>query len=262
MMEISEKNSVENLEELRENINTILDNIEDNYSESSSNSSNDETNRKKDTNNTVYEKFFNAIEQDVNIDPGRLMGLTDGIFGMVLTLLIFGIGVPSIMFNNPDEFNIFLFKLIPQIGITIISFIVISSFWIYHHEFIKIKTLNIPYIWLNMFFLISISFTPFTTSLIGTYSKFFVSGEIFGLNIFLSFLFLLLMYDYSYKKGFLINPPSKKEKKYVMNTFFYIMILTTLINVLDYCVSPNFIYLFLVLPILSTIRDIIFKLNT
>ena len=82
------------------------------------------------------------------------MGLTDGIFGMVMTLLVFAIALPDLHIVNYNNFIAFISTLAPTIGVTIVSFVLISSFWIYHHEFIKIKRMDIPYLWLNIFFLI------------------------------------------------------------------------------------------------------------
>ena len=143
-----------------------------------------------------FQRFKLGLESDIDIDPGRLMGLTDGIFGMVMTLLVFGIALPELQIANYSDFITFISTLAPTIGVTIVSFVLISSFWIYHHEFIKVKRLNIPYLWINILFLICISFIPFTTSLIGNYSHFFLSEAIFGLNIFLVIVSFLLMYYY------------------------------------------------------------------
>lgn len=210
---------------------------------------------------STYQRFKKAIQGDVDIDPGRLMGLTDGIFGMVMTLLIFGIALPEIQILNYTDFLSFFSSLAPTVGVTIVSFVLLSSFWIYHHEFIKIKNLNFPYLWLNILFLLCISFMPFTTSLIGNYSHFFLSEVLFGVNVFLAILSFYLMYHYASNRRFLENKPSKKEKKYVFHTFLMIMGLTIIVNLLDYNVSNNFIYLFLLVPVISTIRDVRFKMN-
>lgn len=142
------------------------------------------------------------------------------------------------------------------------SFVLISSFWIYHHEFIKVKTLNIPYLWINILFLICISFIPFTTSLIGNYAHFFLSEAIFGLNIFLTIVFFLLMYYYAFSKNFLEKMPSYDERHYIYHTFFILMGLTVIVNLLDFNLSSNFIYLFLLVPVISTIRDIRYKMKS
>ena len=75
----------------------------------------------------------------MDIDPGRLLGLTDGIFGMVMTLLIFGMALPEMELLSSGDFYNFLVNSIPTIGLTLVSFVLLASFWIYHHEFIKIN---------------------------------------------------------------------------------------------------------------------------
>jgi len=207
---------------------------------------------------SILGRIRDAFESNVGIDPGRLLGLTDGIFGMVMTLLVFGIA-PEIAFSSYGDYISFFSALAPTIAITIVSFVIISSFWIYHHEFIKVNNLNIPYLWLNIFFLISISFIPFTTSLIGSYSHFFLSEVLFGLNIFLTIISFLLMYIYANKSDFLEEKPSKKEQKHVLTTLGSIMALGVIVNLLDFLVSSNFIYLFLLIPVLSTVLDIIYR---
>lgn len=210
---------------------------------------------------SFYQRLKKALESDIDIDPGRLMGLTDGIFGMVMTLLIFGIALPELQIASYSDFLTFLSSLSPTVGVTVVSFILISSFWVYHHEFIKVKTLNIPYLWVNIGFLICISFIPFSTSLIGHYSHFFMSEALFGLNIFLTSLFFILMYFYASQRGFLEKAPSKEEKKRVLQLFFLVMGLTVIVNLLDFNVSSNFIYLFLLVPVISTIMDIRYKME-
>ncbi|MDO5860249.1 TMEM175 family protein [Methanobrevibacter sp.] len=211
---------------------------------------------------SFYQRFLQAFERDVDIDPGRLMGLTDGIFGMVMTLLVFGIALPEMFITNYSDFITFITTLAPTIGVTIVSFILISSFWVYHHEFIKVNNLNIPYLWLNILFLICISFIPFTTSLIGNYSHFFLSEALFGLNIFLTIVSFMLVYHYAYKRNFLDPMPSKDETRRVSHTFYLIMGLTIIVNLLDFHVSGNFIYLFLLVPIISTFRDIGYRMTS
>lgn len=209
----------------------------------------------------LYNRFKFALERDIDIDPGRLMGLTDGIFGMVMTLLIFGLSLPEIEILSYGDFITFLSQSLPSVGVTIVSFVLLAFFWIYHHEFIKINKLNIPYLWINMLFLISISFIPLTTSLIGNYSHFFLSEVVFGLNILITLIAFILMYYYASKRKFLEKKPSQHEKNYVTNTLIIIMLFTIIINLLDYNVSGNFIYLFVLLPVISTIRDIMFKVK-
>ncbi|MBQ6344609.1 MAG: DUF1211 domain-containing protein [Methanobrevibacter sp.] len=273
---MSKEVSPEEIEELKQSIHDKLEIIKENTddaetlekwerfakileakdSKSCDNSKKADRYAKFDKGLSFYQRFLQAFERDVDIDPGRLMGLTDGIFGMVMTLLVFGIALPEMFITNYSDFISFISTLAPTIGVTVVSFILISSFWIYHHEFIKVKNLNIPYLWLNIFFLICISFIPFTTSLIGNYSHFFLSEALFGLNIFLTIVTFLLMYYYAYRRKFLDPMPSHTELHRVVHTFYIIMGLTVVVNLLDFNVSSNFIYLFLLVPVISTFRDI------
>ena len=209
-----------------------------------------------------FQNFKQSFESSVDIDPGRLLGLTDGIFGMVMTLLVFGLALPEVMLVTDGQFLAFLESIALNFGLTVVAFILVGSFWIYHHEFIKVNSLNMPYLWINIFYLACISFIPFSSSLMGIYSKFLFADMLFGINIFVTIIFFLIMYQYAYSKGFLENNPSKTEKRYVFKTFSYIMILTIAVTILNYNFSEDFMYLFLFVPVISTLRDINFKMNS
>ena len=217
--------------------------------------------KKMDSRFDSYKRYMEAFAKPLDIDPGRIMGLTDGIFGMVMTLLIFGISLPDAEIVNYSGFLSFASSILPTVGITIVSFILLASFWIYHHEFIKIKTLNMPFLWINILFLASLSFIPFTTSIVGNYSHFFLANVIFGVNIFLALLFFYLIFHYAHKRGFLEEYISEGDKKYVYHTLYILMGVTIVVNLLDFNINHNFIYLFLLVPIISIIRDIMFRMK-
>lgn len=210
---------------------------------------------KADTGISVYQKLKEAVQTDVDIDPGRLMGLTDGIFSIVMTLLIFGMVLPEAEITNSAGFAQFLVSMAPNFWVTVISFILLACFWIYHHEFIKINNINILYLWLNIFYLASLSFIPFTTSIIAKYTQFSLANIIFEMNIFVTIILFLIMFSYVYNKGFLEKSISESEKKYTYHTFYILIGIVLLVGLLDN------IYLFFLIPIISTIRDILFKIK-
>ena len=243
-------------DETLQKINDLKEDIQEKYSNTAVEEKLD------DIKMSYYEKLKRSFEKDMDVDPGRILGLTDGIFGMVMTLLVFGIALPEIVISSSADFASFLQSITPTIGITLVSFILVSSFWLYHHEFMKITNLNIPYLWLSIFYLASISFIPFSTSVVGNYSQFFLANAVLGINILLTIIFFLLMFRYASNRGFLQNKPSDSEKKYIYNTFYIIMGLTILINLLDFNISNNFIYLYFLVPVISTLRDINFKMDS
>ena len=201
--------------------------------------------------------FKKSFTRELDVDPGRLLALTDGIFGMVMTLLIFGMALPEANFLNSFSFFSYFFN---TVGITLVSFILLGSFWVYHHEFIKINNLNIPFLWLNILYMAAISFVPFSTSIIGSYPNFMVSEIIFAVNIFCVVLTFSLVYFYAYRNNFLEIKPSDIQLAYIVHTSVIIMIVTVLVIILDFYVSGAFIYLLLLIPVISTVRDIHFHM--
>lgn len=101
---------------------------------------------------SFFKSYLIAFQMNLGIDPSRLMGITDGIFGGVMTLLIFGLALPNFNILTEGDLSFAIESLIPSIGITVISFILLGSFWIWHHDFFKIKNLNLPYLWFNISF--------------------------------------------------------------------------------------------------------------
>ena len=201
-----------------------------------------------------------SFTRELDVDPGRLLALTDGIFGMVMTLLIFGMALPGADFLNSGDFFSFFSYFFNTVGITLVSFILLGSFWVYHHEFIKINNLNIPFLWLNILYMAAISFVPFSTSIIGSYPNFMVSEIIFAVNIFCVVLTFSLVYFYAYRNNFLEIKPSDIQLAYIVHTSVIIMIVTVLVIILDFYVSGAFIYLLLLIPVISTVRDIHFHM--
>lgn len=179
-----------------------------------------------------------------------------------MTLLVFGMALPEIKILTAGDFLLFIQSIAPTFGVTMVSFILVSSFWVYNHEFLKINNLNIPFLWMNILHLACISFIPFSTSVIGVYAQFFLADIIFGLNIFFTILTFFILFRYAYNKDFLEEKPSKQKKKYIFNTFLMIMFLTVVVNLLDFNVSKNFIYLFLLVPVISTLRDINYNMSS
>ena len=87
--------------------------------------------------NGFFQEFKQTFDSNIDIDPGRLIGLTDGIFGMVMTLLVFSMALPGAQLLSETDFITFLQANAHTFGLTIVSFILVSSFWISHHEFLK-----------------------------------------------------------------------------------------------------------------------------
>lgn len=210
---------------------------------------------------SIIQRFKDSIEKEIKTDTSRITGLTDGIFGMVLTLLIFALEIPSADLMKTQNLITVLHSLTPTIGITLVSFVLIGYFWIYHHQFINLKTLNLPYLWLNLGYLASVSFIPFTTLMIGSYPNIYISEILFGLNILIALILLLSLFHYANYKGFNKVELTKREEKYFKRTFILIIITTIIISILMLLISTRLIYGFLAIPTISMIRDVNYRME-
>jgi uncharacterized membrane protein len=115
----------------------------------------------------------------------RLEALIDGIFAVALTLLVLDIRLPEnlVVTTNADLLDR-LFTLERHFVIYVISFIVIGMYWISHHiQFYFVARTNRGLIWINLLFLLLISFLPFATDLIGDHETLVVPCEIYGATL-------------------------------------------------------------------------------
>jgi uncharacterized membrane protein len=101
----------------------------------------------------------------------RVEAFSDGVFAIIITLLVLEIKVPHIEHHDsvPELMNSLL-GLAPKFVSWIISFLIVCVIWINHHRLLEsIKAVNNPLLWLNANLLLWCSFIPFPTALMGDY---------------------------------------------------------------------------------------------
>lgn len=121
------------------------------------------------------------------MNKGRLEAFSDGIFSIVMTLLIFNIKVPALAkpFTDADLWAA-LGGVWPAIVIFILTFAVLSVFWINHHFLFEsyAKSIDRRLNLLNLAYLMFVVFVPFTATLWGEYGTHQPAAVLYGLNIF------------------------------------------------------------------------------
>jgi uncharacterized membrane protein len=97
----------------------------------------------------------------------RIIALSDGVFAIVITLLVLEIKVPEVA---NSELSAAIVEIIPKILSHVISFVVLGIYWIGHHNmFMHIKRHDRILLWLNILFLLCVASMPFPTGLIVQY---------------------------------------------------------------------------------------------
>lgn len=120
-------------------------------------------------------------------EKNRMEALIDGIFAVALTLLVLDIKLPDgVTFANNRELWNHLVELERHFVIYTISFVVIGIYWVAHHvQFHYVRFTDRRLIWINMLFLLLISFLPFATDLVGDHEDLTLPVEIYGVTLLL-----------------------------------------------------------------------------
>ena len=125
------------------------------------------------------------------LSKNRIEALTDGIFAVVMTLLVLDISIPQIASSHYDIGSVAagsellqrLFDLWPKVLSFGISFIILAIYWMAHHrQFHYIKHLDRTLIWMNIIFLMAACLLPFSTSLLGEYREQEIAILVYGGN--------------------------------------------------------------------------------
>ncbi len=144
-------------------------------------------------------QFFKKFQKG-DLPKSRIESLSDGIFAIVLTLLVLEIKLPLSAEQLPHT-NKNLIEGLKQIGPQIMSwvssFLMVAVFWVNHHNILSMaKRINYAVIWINTFFLLVISFAPFPTGILGKYTGSPVAVTFFALVMFVAGLIIIILRDY------------------------------------------------------------------
>ncbi len=100
-------------------------------------------------------------------DTSRLAALSDGVFAVVLTLLVLDIKVPDEA-QGADTLESLVDLGIPFLA-WVLSFLIVARVWVIHHEVLAdLRRCDLDTLVLNLVLLGLVSLLPFASSLVGT----------------------------------------------------------------------------------------------
>jgi uncharacterized membrane protein len=139
------------------------------------------------------------------LGKGRLESLTDGIFATVMTVLVLSLSIPTIINANNSVVTSYVLGLGPIIISYVLSFLILGVFWYRHHiMFHFIERIDNTLLWLNMLFLLTIGFVPFSTELIGRFWTEEISTIIYGSNLIATGVTMQGIWQYAVRKNLVV----------------------------------------------------------
>lgn len=131
--------------------------------------------------------------------PTRVEAFSDGVLAIVITLLVLEIKVPYLEYVQDIDSSVSaLLGLAPKFLGYFLSFVFIAVFWVNHHRFFRlVKRVDNGLLWLNVFLLLALSFTPFPTAWIGEYPSNAIGLVLFSIVLMVAGITFYLMWRYA-----------------------------------------------------------------
>jgi uncharacterized membrane protein len=108
-----------------------------------------------------------ARERAAQMRTVRITNMADGVFAIVLTLIVFDLRIPT---EIEDLFGS-IFNIRNSILTYIISFLLLGYYWVAHHNQVDyVKRVDQVFMWLNVIYMMLVSLVPFTANILGRYS--------------------------------------------------------------------------------------------
>jgi uncharacterized membrane protein len=130
------------------------------------------------------------------IKPEHVVSFGDAIFAFAITLMTLSIDIPNLPPNlTESELLSRLYDMYPQVESYIISFAVIAIFWVsYHQVFNFIKESHISMVYLNLLFLLFITFLSVSTSLVINYGSYQIPYVLYCILVIMTSTLLALIW--------------------------------------------------------------------
>ena len=117
-------------------------------------------------------------------DPSRVLALTDGVFAIIITLLVLEVHVPEL--KPGESLSHALEAVRPSLNAFVITFVLAGMYWVGHRDlFALIRRTDRGLVWLNILYLLPVCLLPFAASLLGRYNQEPRALRIYGLVLIL-----------------------------------------------------------------------------
>ena len=132
------------------------------------------------------------------IGLARILALSDGVFAIAMTLLVFTLRVPLESGADEETADKLLGALQPRVVGFAISFALLGMFWMQHHRrFRWIRRYDDVLLWINLLWLFFIVIIPFSTELVSQFPSDTDAALVYSLSLAFTALSSALLWWYA-----------------------------------------------------------------
>lgn len=146
----------------------------------------------------------------------RFEQLADGIFAIVMTLLVLEIRVPELNgFKTDASLAQALALLFPSVMSYFLSFALLFTYWRGHHFITSVLARNVDHTLanINAAFFLFVALVPFSSYLLGKYSNLYIAIFLYGINMIVIGLLLFLMRSYVFSARTIDNAEVNSQER-------------------------------------------------
>ena len=151
--------------------------------------------------------------QERRADPERVKAFTDGVFAIIITILVLEISVPA---GLPEQsLADAIGEIGPELLAWVISFFIVGMYWVGHRDlFNQVRFVNRDVVWLNLLFMMPAALIPFAASVLGAYHDEPIALHLYGAVLIATALLRWLLYGYLMRRPSLLwEPPGPKRQR-------------------------------------------------
>ena len=181
---------------------------------------------------------------------GRLEAFSDGVFAIVVTLLIIEVHLPTLVGSGTPAMLAALAEIAPKLISFTVSFATVAIYWVNHHHFFsRVTHSDWKLLWANNLLLFWLTVVPFTTAVVGDHPTEPVAVFIYGINLALAAASFSLMGWYVFFKGDLISPAiPQAERRHEWHRANFGAVIYLAAALIGLVAPPIAVVMFLILP--------------
>ncbi|HMD55670.1 MAG TPA: TMEM175 family protein [Phycisphaerae bacterium] len=159
----------------------------------------------------------------------RLAALSDGIFGVVMTLLLLQLQEPAKdLIHSENQLLLALWALCPKLLVYLMSFITLGIFWVGQQTQLNHLTRSERHLtWIHLIFLFAVTIVPFTTRLLASFITYRMALLVYWANIMILGITLSIAWWRAQSTGLVKEELTAEGRTAIRNRLIYAQIFYT-----------------------------------